>query len=276
MKFILSYLSIVLCLACSENGDPLSPEKQRPNLGIYFLKDTLLTVYQAEERGINNLELKDEPWLSAEDIDSYDYSSHCIYLNKDKSHFFDISNGRFIFKDHLIHKPFVFIAESERCYIGSFHSIVLSSLPNGPYINEFDLNYYPIDILHISGKWTGGIDHRINPKLKETLIKNNQYHAGLEVELTNIKITDNSDTSTIEYTIRIKNNDHDDLLVIDSDKIGSELFHYYSNSPVLKNENNFQYFFPSQKVEISPGPIDSWDNWVTLIKSKESIRRPLT
>ncbi|MGD8782056.1 MAG: hypothetical protein PVH88_24220 [Ignavibacteria bacterium] len=276
MKLILFYLSIVLVVACSENGEPLLPENQSPDFGIYFLKDSLLTGSQIKEIDIDSLELNDEPWLSEENIDFYDYSSHCIYLIEDKSYFFDIQNGNFTFDHHLINKPFVVIAESERCYVGTFHSILLSSLPIGPYIDELDINYYPSDILHISENRIGNVDNRCNSKLQETLIKNNKYHAGLEIELKSLKIIENSDTSTIEYSMKISNNDNDDLLVIDSDKIGSKLFHYFTNGPVLIELTSSTSYFSQYKEVITPEENDIFnEEWYTLIKSKQSIERTI-
>jgi hypothetical protein len=100
---------------------------------------------------ISTLVLKKEAWLTNDDIQFYDYSSHCIYLKGEKSQFFENDTGKFfIFNPVLINKPFVVVANGERCYVGSLHSGLLSLAPAGPYMDELDVGYYPKDVMHIS------------------------------------------------------------------------------------------------------------------------------
>jgi len=279
-QLIIYYLffSVFLFLSCSETENPSYPNEQQRHFGIYFLKDSLLTEKDVKDVPIENLVLDDVPWISDDDIEFYDFSSHCIYLKKDKSYYLNYYKGVYKpLKLHLINKPFVVTAGSKKCYIGALHSLLLSSFPVGPYIDDFSFySYYPSDVLHIESDIQNEHDTRNDSEVKECLIKNNKYHAGLEFELKDIKLIENSDISTLEYSIKITNIDTDDLMVIDPDKMGSGLFHYFTNGPVLKNENHWGYYESSQKVVTSPEPYNSWDyNWFTLVKSKQSIERTI-
>jgi hypothetical protein len=198
-------------------------------------------------------------------------------LKKDKSYFFENYGGKFYqFNPELISRPFVIVAGNERCYVGALHSGLLSMAPAGPYMNELDVGYFPADVMHISRAWSDDEDIRSNPKVEEVLIEQDLFHAGLEIELTSFQLVDNSDTSTVEYSIKIKNNDQDNLYIIDPAKMGSELFHYYTNGPHLWDYSKPLYLYSQFKEVDSPEPYDSWNfEWFTLVKSNQSIERTI-
>jgi len=252
-----------------------SANNNESQLGIYFLKDTLLTENDISQVDIDSLELNTEPWLSDNDIEFYDFSSHCLYLKTDKSHFFKNYRDEivYMFDPLLMSKPFVFIAGNERCYVGALHSAALSSIPIGPYMDELDIGAFPPDVIHISRPWSDE-DVRSHPAIKEALISTNLYHAGIEIELTSVHIVDNSDTSTIEYSFTIKNNDQNDLYVIDPLKMGSDLFHYYTNGPNLRNYEKQIYLYSQYKKTTAPSPYYSWEmEWFTRIESNQQIEK---
>ncbi|MFA4922243.1 MAG: T9SS type A sorting domain-containing protein [Candidatus Neomarinimicrobiota bacterium] len=275
MKNKILALLLVLLFSYPKITFSLSTNNNESQLGIYLLKDTLLTETDISQIDIDSLELNTEPWLSDNDIDFYDFSGHCIYLKTDKSHFFENYSPETVYMSNplLMRKPFVFVTANERCYIGAFHSIALSSMPIGPYIDELDIGSFPPDVIHISRSWIGE-DVRSHPEIKEALISLNLYHAGIEIELTSVHVVDNSDTSTIEYSYVIKNNDQDDLYVIDPLKMGSELFHFYTNGPNLWNDEKQIYLYSQYKKSTAPSPYYSWDmEWFTRIESNQRIER---
>lgn len=277
MKYFMFVLTLMLIFGCSKNSDPVSGQDEEGNFEIYFLYDTLITESQTAQMDINSLVLNNEPWLTHNDIEFYDFSSHCIYLKKDKSYFFENYGGKFYqFRPVLISRPFVIVAGNERCYVGALHSGLLSMGPAGPYMDELDVGYFPADVMHISRAWSDNEDIRSNPKVEEILIKQDLFHAGLEIELTSFQLVDNSDTSTVEYSIKIKNNDQDNLFVIDPAKMGSELFHYYTNGPDLWDYSKPLYLYSQFKEVDSPEPYDSWKfEWFTLIKSNQTMERTI-
>ena len=277
MKYVILILSLTIIFGCSKNSDPFSVNNEESYFGIYFLKDTTMTEQETTKMDINSLVLNDDPGLTHNDIEFYDFSTHCIYLKKDKSYFFENYGGKFYqFNPELISRPFVIVAGNERCYVGALHSGLLSMAPAGPYMNELDVGYFPADVMHISRAWSDDEDIRSNPKVEEVLIEQDLFHAGLEIELTSFQLVDNSDTSTVEYSIKIKNNDQDNLYIIDPAKMGSELFHYYTNGPHLWDYSKPLYLYSQFKEVDSPEPYDSWNfEWFTLVKSNQSIERTI-
>lgn len=263
-----------LIFSCSE------PKVVNYPFEIYFLADSDISEHEASEVDINTLVLSEEVWVSSSDIEFYDYSSHCIYLKEDKSRFFENYDGGFYqFTPVLCKKPFVVVSEETRIYVGALHSGLLSLAPAGPYMDEMDVGGYPADVMHISRAWGSDEDLRSDPDIKNTLIGQGLFHAGLTIELISFDVLETSDTSTVEYGIRINNNDQDDLYVLDPAKMGSALFHYYTNGPDLWDTSIPDqpiYLYSQYKTVESPEPYDSWSaDWFTLIESNQNIERTI-
>jgi hypothetical protein len=167
-------------------------------------------------------------------------------------------------------KPFVVVANKERCYIGSFHSAILSIASRGPYMDEFDVGYYPRDVMHISKGWIDTNDIRNDGRIKNVLISLDLYHGGISVDLKSVNIIENADTSTVEYVFRITNIDQGNLYVIDPDKMGVELFHYFTNGIVFQGDG---VLFQSTYKKVFT-PSTSWDaTWFTEIPINSFIER---
>jgi hypothetical protein len=121
MRQILIIIALV-GLGCSREPGPASPNNSG-EFALFFLRDSALTGGQVTQMDKSQLVLRDEAWLTDDDIRFYDFSTHCIYLKQDKKRFFDTgTGGQFVFHPVLISKPFVVVANGERCYIGSLHS----------------------------------------------------------------------------------------------------------------------------------------------------------
>ncbi len=264
---------IFFIFGCSKNSEPLSSNEQKESFGIFFLKDSSLTGNQAAQIDINQLDLREQPWLTNDDIQFYDFSSHCIYLKEDKSKFFKNYGGKFYqFSPVLINRPFVVVANKERCYVGSLHSDLLSLSPAGPYMDELDVGFYPEDVMHISKALSSGNDVRNDSRIEDALNSLSLYHGGISVDLKSVNVIENSDTSTVEYVITIRNLDHDNLFVIDPDKMGVDLFHYFTNGIVF--HGNDVIFQSTYKKTVSPTV--SWDaKWFTELPVNTSIERTI-
>jgi len=253
----------------TEPGPP--PPNEGPAFAIFFLENSSLTGYQAAQMDQSQLVLRKEAWLTNDDVQSYDFSSHCIYLKADKSRFFATDTGKhFVFDTVLIDKPFVVVASGEKCYVGSLHSGLLSTLPLGPYIDELDVGFYPEDVLHISRFLGGETDVRGDSRIKDALISLGLYRGGIRLDLESANLLENNDTSTIEYTFRIANIDPNNLCVIDPDKMGTELFHYFTNGVVLQGNNRL---YQSEYKKVT-APATSWDpTWFVEIPTGSYIER---
>ncbi|HDQ45276.1 MAG TPA: hypothetical protein ENN17_07260 [bacterium] len=266
LKSVMLFVSVFLfVIHCSKE---LGPDKEG-DFSIYFLRDSTLTVRDVRDMDLNALDLADRPWLSDEDLTRYDFSTHILYLKKDREDVTDLFRELGFFSVSVFGKPFVVCAGSGRCYLGSFHSPASSLAPATPYIDGLSIPGDPYDLIHLEKPWIEGHDARNDPVVKENLIRLGIYHAGFEVNLRSIRVVQNTDTSTIEYAFRIVNRDADDLYVLDPEKMGHS-FHYFMNGPdIWKND---EYFYPEFKTDTTP--LEKWSSaWYTLIAGGRSIER---
>lgn len=251
MQKSISAILLLILLSCSTNKSPLSPSSES-SFSIYLLKDHSLNLQQIKDMSINDLILDDTAWISGDDIEFYDYSTHCIYLSKEKNEFFtkELSIS-------MNDQPFVVKANNKRCYIGSFHSGAMSLAPTKPHIDEISTMFFPTDVLYINPGWDS-VDERNNTEIEISLKNMNKLHSGITIHIENIQVVDNSDTSSVLYTYELVNNDIDDLYVLDPDKMGSDLFHYFTNGIDFRNDDG--YFSSEYKNVKQPEPFDSWQS----------------
>ena len=270
MKKILPILIALTLLTLScENSQ--SSSKKKDTFSIHLLADNTITIHNIMEINIDSLEIEADPWLDSEEIDFYDYSTHSIYLNGDKETYF--SDDLDI---NMFGQPFVVIANGRRCYMGSFYSAAMSLDSYHPIIDELAIFSYPADVICLSpSRVDDDDDERDNMYVKEALDNLGKLHEGLELTLTDVQLIDNADIATVKYNFTIKNNDMDDLLVIDPEKMGNALFHYYTHG-VLFYSDDYNYYSQYKETE-SPVPYNSWEpDWYTRIESGKTIERSVT
>jgi hypothetical protein len=79
----------------------------------------------------------------------------------------------------------------------------------------------------------------------------------------------------MSYSFTITNESDSTLYVPDPDKMGSGLFHYFTNGLFLASiDNPHESVWASQKPEITLDPYNKWDiNWFTRLVSHESLTR---
>jgi len=272
-SLILSLLSVLIINSCA---CPTRSDNDY-NFAIYLLKDFSIEIYDILDTPLSELELEDESWLSTDDIEFYDFSTHCIYLNKTVKSLFDDTINDVLLPRSWWHKPFIVCAKKNRIYKGHFHPSV-SSLGGWdiPHVGDFyQFAFYPTDVLFIDC-YNEQEDKRNDSRIKETLIDADLFHEGIEIKLISVGIVENADTSTIKYKFELKNNDSDNLYVIDSDKTGSALFHWWTNGVILKNTETNKHFGSDLKQVTHLDPILRWEpEWFTKINSGESIEREI-
>ena len=285
MKYFVFITLLVLILNCSGENNSLGPSGTS-DFAIYFLKDPSIRTGQVVDQELSKIELETDPWLSSEDIDFYDFTTHLIYLKTDKSDFFEYYDDQPLFDPVTIDKPFVVVAGGERCYLGSLHSWLLSSFPVGPYMHEGDVWGYAKDVMHITKDLTSDQDIRSDDRIKNALTQLNLFHGGLSVELDAVEIIENADTSTVQFSFTITNHDQDNLYIVDPDLVydlvSSELFHFYTNGVTFRHETT--HFLVRYNRPVIPDLYNGWPpvyrslppDWFTRIPSKKSLQRTVT
>ena len=190
------------------------------------------------------------------DFELYDSSTHILYLKASHPEFKNEKRS-----------TFSLLANGEEIYSGVFWPSYSSSLPYGPYITSFSSFYpdYTIRIEHLTID-NEPKDPRNDPRLISELINHNLLHSGLSVMINSIDIVG----SQLAFKFTITNQDESNLLILDLDKTGLNLFHYFTNGLTIRKLTH-EEVFSSQIVPEIPSPRDSWKtNWLSELKSGES------
>ena len=203
--------------------------------------------------------------IGTSDIDYYDASSHIFYLKSELPNLKEVEHGKSLS---------VFVDQTE-IYSCSFHSLLSSSVPTGPYILS-DIFLYPLYVVKINfSSFSYGdniiTDPRDDDRIIEALKKYEQYHEGMSFEIQSVKMSQGKMIVDAE----LYNPDTFDYYYLDPDKMGMGLFHYYTNG-LLLYDNNYKSY-TTQETPVSPEPWDSWNiKWMSLIKSGERKKISLT
>ena len=226
----------------------------------YFGLIFLLLFTACEKSGFNNdydVLLKTGGGFSYKysDFALYDSSTHIFYFKTDHPEFKTESTDRFFI-----------LANGQEIYQGPFLPGYSSFLPSGPFISSFPY-FYQDYALKIECWFSGNEkDSRNDPRIIEALEKRGLLHSGLKVSIDPPEI--NSTRLTFKYTVT--NYDVSDLLIIDPDKTGLNLFHYFTNGLSIYDsahnlvfENNIEYSAPSSYLD--------WNiDWLSVLKSGDS------
>jgi hypothetical protein len=279
MRKVISSILLFLALAsCSKDSNPVEPGDTSA-FSIHLLQDSTIIIANALGHSLGDLKLSSTPWLSVQDIDFYDFSSHCIYLKAEKNSLFPTLD-RGSYPSSWWAKPFVVTANGEPRYLGVFHGGLSSADWPVPYIEDLENTIiYPRDIIHISWIWLlrGDQDTRNDQTAKQCLEQANLCHAGIAVTLDAIQLLQNTDSATISYTFTATNNDIDALYVVDPDLMGAGLFHYYNNGPEIASNTDGNVYRSNHGSTIQPVPFDSWNpNWFVRLANGASMRRVVT
>jgi hypothetical protein len=190
------------------------------------------------------------------DFELYDSSTHIFYFKTNHPEFKTEKSS-----------TFSLLANEEEIYKGVFWPPYSSSLPYGAYISSF-YSLYPdytfrIEFVTIDNKLE---DTRNDPRIISALKDHNLLHSGLSGEIKTI--VKNGTKWTFSFVVT--NKDKSDLLILDPDKMGPNLFHYFTNAPVFYNITQKKRFSAHTEYQI-PSPWNSWNpEWLSLLKSGES------
>ena len=262
--FVLTVFTVTSC------SNPTKHEKQKSVINIFFLENEEQTFTNVNDKALSEIEIEDTPWISSDEIIMYDWSSHLIYLTEEKS--FEQSGIP------VSGKPFIVIANGKRCYIGALWPHYSSLWLQCPKIMVAP-RYFPDDIVQISFNefevyTQENTDVRNNLYVKNALIQSAKIHYGLRCILNDVKVHNSDSNAEVTYTFTIYNDDKDDLYVLDPQRMGANLFHYFTNGVYFKTENKLYY--SENPMIMEPEPYNHWEvDWHTKIKSGDSISRTL-
>ncbi len=250
-----------LLISCNkEEVDFLGKTKTEINI---YLAEEGWTEYFNSDENIETIPLESTPWLKNSEIEFYDWSSHMFYLNTEKK------KGEYGGRQFVVKKESNSLSISKRLFVGLFFPIYMSAMPHIPTILAVDNLFVPADVVDFSlfGAYPPeNMDNKF--EFKEALISAGFFREGIDVEMLHI---DRKSSSTLSYTIRVTNNDKENIYVLDPNKMGEGRFHFFTNGVSLW-KNRTSYY--SQYQSISVPEVKS--SWYTKLAPQKSIERTIT
>ena len=189
------------------------------------------------------------------DFEMYDSSTKILYFKTEHPEFKD-------YKDPF----FAFYTDTLLIYYGRFWSWLNSSIPPTPIIHSYPFFRLQNHALLIEYEYQKFVDPRNDERLISAFKNSGILHSGLSIEIKDLSING----TQISFSFMIKNNDQSDLLILDYDKMGTHLFHFYTNGLYFMGKDHPGYYRCPIDVH-EPAYISSWEKeWLLLLKSGES------
>jgi hypothetical protein len=187
------------------------------------------------------------------DIELYDSSTHILYFRDEHD----------LFTEYL-EDSFAFLNDGDTLYAGKFCPAYISSIPGGPII--LTPGMYGNHALRIEIWFGNKPDPRNSDEVIKLLQEHNLLHSGLSGSVDFVNING----SELSFGFTITNHDLSDLLIVDINKTGPELFHYFTNGLHLRDLDHNK-IFESNIVHRKPEPWDSWKpEWLSVLKAGDS------
>jgi hypothetical protein len=227
---------------------------------IFALVFALLMLSSCRKTSENNndsiLKLNDGTEYTYSDFALYDSSTHIFYFRDERP---DFKTDKAT--------SFKVLAYGSEIYTGTFWPPYSSTLPVGPYIDSFLSLYHDfafrMNFMSVDNK---PLDPRNATPLILAMRDHNILHSGLSLDINSV-VRSNS-MITLKFTVT--NLDTDNLLIIDPEKTGMALFHYFTNGLYIRDLNYNEIFSNGVEAQ-TPVPWDSWNiNWLSGLNAGES------
>jgi len=189
------------------------------------------------------------------EIEIYDSSTHILYFKDNHPEF-----------DGLKNELFAFFVNEDTIYKGYFWPMYFSSMPSGPYIANYPL-FYPNYALRIDKRDNVKPDPRNDPRLMQALKERDLLHSGLSVTIDSVEVQ----SGQIIFTFSITNKDQSTLLIMDPEKTGLNLFHYFTNGLVIRSIPWTGSYITVKIPHQSPTPWNGWKiEWLSSLSTNET------
>jgi len=198
--------------------------------------------------------------LDLSDIDYYDFSTHVIYLNENNQLGGDA--------DKL--EGAAVTVDGVEIYSLRIQEPLSSTIYPGPQTNRTMDMYgdfaFRIRFVHLDdGSGNIPVDPRLDPRISDVLERHDKLRRGLSVEIVSVE----RDGDDIKTTLRLKNLDPVPYYHLDPDKMGTGLFHYFTNGLTYYN-SELGYVRDTAVGEV-PDPWNYWTNdWLAEIEGNQT------
>ncbi len=188
------------------------------------------------------------------DLELYDSSTHILYFKSNHPEF-----------DKNSQSSFSVIINIDTIYKGDFWPMFRSDMPTRVYIHTFPF-WLQNFALWIENRYNIKPDLRNDAVIIQAFKDRNLLHSGLHIEVNSLEVTNNQ----VTFSFSITNKDQSELLIMNPDKMGINLFHYFTNGLIFKKISDGSFFtvkVPSQ----APSPYNIWKiDWLTKLNSNET------
>lgn len=199
--------------------------------------------------------------LDISDIDYYDFSTHIVYLKE---------NNRLAGDYDKLQGSRIMVDGTE-IYPLRIHEPYAASFPDGIHINRtidnigdfaFRISNNPVP----SGPSSYIHDPRNDPRVIDVLKKHDKYRAGLSIATESITRQGNE----VKFKIKLHNQDNQNYYHLDPNKMGVELFHYFTNGLVFFDQQQMENQYHKIQRD-QPESFRSWSmDWFSVINGKET------
>lgn len=224
---------------------------------IYLLKEEADLNYKwGDELSFNDLE--EIPWLTHDEIEFYDWSSHSFYLKNDRR---ERERGSY----------FVICADKKPLLTGFFYSMFMSSIPPFPSIMAESGLFYPPNIISLNlfhFSTLSEIESMVS-SLRIAMENSGLLREGIKVELLGLERVS---ATKLAYTYKVTNLDTENIYVLDPDRMGGSRFHYYTNGVTLRKNNEGYY---SENLE-STASDEIMNEWYYRLAPGQSMARTVS
>lgn len=186
------------------------------------------------------------------DFELYDSSTHIFYFKNSHPDFKTTSNDKFSI-----------LADGQTVYQGYFLAPYSSFIPSGPFIFSF-YKFGPDHFFEIESWFPDNVkDSRNDLRIIGALKQYGLLHSGLKVTIDSI--TNSGPQMIFKFTVT--NSDLSDLMILDLNKSGVNLFHYFTNGLSLFDSAHNLVF--KSNIEFSaPETFMDWSvDWLSVLKS---------
>jgi hypothetical protein len=229
-----------------------SPTETETRSTIVALAEDYLTLTDPYENLI--FKIGDALEYSYYDFELYDSSTHILYFKDYHPEIDSVTDWKWV--------PFSFHMEGDTLLKGDFWPMTFSSPAPGPYIMSPNLyESYALRFEFRRSATRHDTDPINNARLINDLEEHGLLHSGLSLSMDSSA----TDGEYLIFYFTVTSHDSQDLLILDIDKMGPELFHYFTNGLIIPN-----VFHGSIESE-SPSPWDHRDlEWLSRLKPGES------
>lgn len=226
-----------------------------------FIGIAIILVFSSCEKTSNNADydilFKTENGFNFKysDIELYDSSTHIFYFRNSHPEFKTASNDKFSI-----------LANGQTIYKGYFLAPYSSYIPSGPFIFSF-YKFGPDHFFEIEAWFSDNLkDSRNDTRLIEALKQKGLLHSGLKVSIDSIKISG----SQLIFKFTVTNSDLSDLMILDPDRAGVNLFHYFTNGLSMYDSAHNLVFKSNIEFSSPPSFMDWSVDWLSILKSGDS------